>query len=1066
MDDSMHAALQSWTVGHTAPLVRVLGFLPANTSGNETIETIGNAGTTIAVLLRCEATDALALARSIRARDGVRQHLFLVRSNDPDRIELIAFTPSGEPCRLVAGVAQLRPADLDTLREMAADGEAGIALFLRHLRALDRRRVTRRFFEAFRAMRARVAAEWTGLPASRRRERERLALLFLCRLMFLYFLQRDGRLARRGDYFRWLRGRYAGLRTRRSFYRAILVPLFHGSLNRRPAQRTAAARRLGPLPYLNGGLFERDPVEHRYRQLDLPVSITDAVFDELLERYRFTTREHAASLHDGADGSVDPEMLGRVFEGLMDSDERGRTGTFFTPAPLVDEVVRHALAARIAARCDVTTHTAHDWLNRPEHAPPAVHDALNGIRVLDPACGSGAFLLGMLTRLASLRRAGSVDLQKLVGEALHGVDVQDDAALLCALRLWLVLAASPGRTPRLPNLERRIRQGDALLDPLDLYATSGASSTGNVTHDAGLRQSIEDLTNAARSFLTAEPADKRAIAAGIVRLEREVATRWTDSHLLRLRRVEQDLRSTLDARDLFGERAGASHPLQEELNRVDARLIEAHRLRSQLRRRKGLPFFSYFVHFADVMTNGFDIVVSNPPWIRAHRWPAVTASAVRERYVTCASPGWEYGTSAVGVSRGVGAQVDLALLFLERAIRVLAPGGIVAMLLPAKMLRSLFAAGARRLLLAETDILRIDDRSLDARVGFDADAFVVTLVARRKQARRLDQPNVHVLVHRANATPVECSIAPGELPFVAGDTGAPWLLAPDSIRPILRRMQEAGAPIGKHRGLLVRRGVMTGANEVLLLDQVEHVLGGLVRICASGSRSAGDAYTATIESDCVRPLLRGCDIRAWRYSTSRHVIWLYDQHLRLRQPPGYTQGYLNRHKDRLDARPGNAAPGALFRLSGALLDSMVVWRDIAPSLQAAALPRGDPHRPVPLNSVYFVGTGKDDDAAWLLAAYLNSLPVRVFARTIAERAKDGFFRFFAWTIAVTPLPHAWRRDGARELLALSHAASEAGYATPTVAARIDALVGAAYGLTDNQLGSLRAFDDWLSGGAT
>src|SRR5690606_34573341 len=105
-------------------------------------------------------------------------------------LELVAFSPEGEPRRLVMDVARARPADLDTLAEMTAHAEAGVALFLKHLRALDRRRVTHRFFEAFRAMRARVAAEWTGIPKNRRRERERLALLFLCRLMFLYFLER------------------------------------------------------------------------------------------------------------------------------------------------------------------------------------------------------------------------------------------------------------------------------------------------------------------------------------------------------------------------------------------------------------------------------------------------------------------------------------------------------------------------------------------------------------------------------------------------------------------------------------------------------------------------------------------------------------------------------------------------------------------------------------------------------------------------------------------------------------------------------------------------------------
>lgn len=1064
MDDPMRAALHAWRADDWWPLVRLLGFRPVTTSRTEPVTTVGRAGSAVAVLIRCLPDAAPALCRTIRTSDGFRQHLFLVRGPDPDRLELIAFSPEGEPRRLVADAQHLRPADLDTLAEMVAHGESGVALYLKHLRALDRRRVTHRFFEAFRAMRARVAVEWTGIPKGRRRERERLALLFLCRLMFLYFLERDGRLAGRSDYFRWLRGRYARLRTGRTFYRTILVPLFHGALNRRPAQRTKTARRLGRLPYLNGGLFERDLVERKYRTLDLPCSVTDAVFDELLERYRFTTREHAATLHDGADGAVDPEMLGRVFEGLMDGEERGRTGTFYTPAPLVDEVVRDAIAIHLADRCDVPSRTAASWLSDPRTVPPDAHRVLERLRVLDPACGSGAFLLGVLTRISTLHE-GARDhsaLQRIVGEALHGIDVQDDAALLCSLRLWLVLAASAGRrVPPLPNLERRIRQGDALLDPFDLGAAHDAHSR-DVARDPELRTAISELSIAARSFLTAEPQAKRTISRRLTQLERRVAEQWADSHLHRLRSRERELAAVVEAHDLFGEVA-RGHTLQSDLDETRQRLAEARRLRARLRRRSGLPFFSYVVHFADVMPEGFDIVVSNPPWVRAHRWPAATASLIRERYATCAAPGWEYGTSAVGVGRGVGAQVDLALLFLELALRVLKPGGIVAMLLPAKLLRSLFAAGARRLLLEQADLLRIDDRSLDARTSFDADAFVVTIIARRRNARRLARPNVHVRMHRSGVAPIECMVAPGELALVSGDDTAPWLLAPDDVRPILRRMQEAGAPIGRHRGLLIRRGAMTGANEVLLLQEVQHLLGGLSRIRAVGSRAVDDEFSATIESDCIRPLLRGADIRAWQRTSTQHIIWLYDQRLHLRPAPRHVGRYLERHAERLSGRAQNAAPGALFRLSPGLLDSMVAWRDIAPRLQAAAIPRGEIQRPVPLNSVYFVSTGRDDDAAFLLAAYLNSLPVRAFTRTIAERAKDAYFRFFAWTVAVTPLPQHWRVDRARELVALSRAAHESGGATSEMAAQIDQHVGAAYGLKPDDVETLRQFDCWLSG---
>lgn len=1069
MEASMRAALTAWEAGDPLPLVRLFGFRPNGRACDEFPASLGRAGECSALLLRCSTGDAVAQARRARNADPLHHHLFLARSDDPQRLELIAFGLDGEPRRLVVDLSRLRSADLETLCEMVAQGEQGLALALRHTRALDRARVTHRFFVAFRAMRARIAAEWRGIPATRRPERERLALLFLCRLMFLYFLERDGRLAGRTDYFRWLRRRYARRQERRSFYRAVLTPLFFGALNRRPERRTAGAQRLGRLPYLNGGLFERDALERRYPQLDLPVTVTDAVFDELLERYRFTTREHAAALQDdGADGAVDPEMLGRVFEGLMDADDRSRTGTFFTPAPLVDEVVRHALAARIADRCGTTVEQADEWLRMPHAAPAEVDQALDGLRVLDPACGSGAFLLGLLTRMARIRRArgADADLTQLVGDALHGVDVQDDAALLCALRLWLALAAGAGRAvPPLPNLDRRIRQGDALLDPLELHAVRSDAAHAAVI-DRGLRSAIAALSCSARAYLLADPEARGTLSRRIDRQERALADRWASSQLRQLAYRERELSAAAEASDLFGERLHAGHPLRAQLQRLRTRQSELKALRARLRRRRGVPFFSFIVHFADAMQDGFDVVVSNPPWVRAHRWPQGSARLIRERYATCASPGWRYGTECVGVGRGVAAQVDLAMLFLELGLRVLKPGGIIAMLLPAKLLRSLFAAGARRLLLEQADVIRIDDRSLDTHASFAADAFVATVVARRKCRPEQTPPDVRVTLHRRNAEALSTVVKADDLPLVHGDSSAPWLLAPTDVRRALRTMQRAGAALGRHSGLRVRRGIMTGANEVMVLRRVEPRLGGLCAIQAIGSRADNDAYNAIVESACVRRLLRGADIRAWHCTSERHVLWLYDEHLRLRAPPPRLVGrYLERHARQLDTRASNASTGRLFRISGGLLESMVLWRDLAPRLDAVALPRAA-DRPVPLNSVYFVALGRDDDAAFTLTAYLNSLPMRVFARAIAERAKDAFFRFFAWTVAVLPLPGDWHGTLAGELCRLARDAHEAGGMDAESAVRLDALVARSYGLGEDDLRALTEFDAWLSGATT
>jgi hypothetical protein len=118
---------------------------------------------------------------------------------------------------------------------------------------------------------------------------------------------------------------------------------------------------------------------------------------------------------------------------------------------------------------------------------------------------------------------------------------------------------------------------------------------------------------------------------------------------------------------------------------------------------------------------------------------------------------------------------------------------------------------------------------------------------------------------------------------------------------------------------------------------------------------------------------------------------------------------------------------------------------------------------IPLNTVYFIATASLRESL-LLSAYLNSLPLRVFARAIAERAKDAHFRFFAWTIAVLPLPRDWRSNRiAERLLALATAAHENHCMQPAARRELDRLVASSYGLDDNDVDHLASFDSWLAG---
>jgi hypothetical protein len=116
---------------------------------------------------------------------------------------------------------------------------------------------------------------------------------------------------------------------------------------------------------------------------------------------------------------------------------------------------------------------------------------------------------------------------------------------------------------------------------------------------------------------------------------------------------------------------------------------------------------------------------------------------------------------------------------------------------------------------------------------------------------------------------------------------------------------------------------------------------------------------------------------------------------------------------------------------------------------------------VPINTVYFIGLPEPD--AHVLCAYLNSLPVRTFARAIAERAKDAHFRFFAWTMALLPLPAGWRTANAEPLREISRAAHTAGEIGPEAREKLDAIVARSYGLGATERKALAAFDAWLRG---
>ena len=317
----------------------------------------------------------------------------------------------------------------------------------------------------------------------------------LGQIVFCYFLQKKGWLgASKGeginegkkDFMRWFFNRRA--ECGKSFYNDCLEHLFYGSLNIAPEKREELYRdQLDfQVPFLNGGLFE--PLQN-YDWQESFLHIPDTIFSnkektgilDVFDLYNFTVHED-----DPVDRevSVDPEMLGKVFENLLPENLRKGQGTYYTPREIVHYMCQESLINHLITETDIDEKSIRNLIELKDH--PFTSDggfvpssseaekldkALAEIKVCDPACGSGAFLVGMLHEIVSARRVSNPKKneyrlkREAIQNSIYGVDIDPGAVEIAKLRLWLSLVVDYELRDiePLPNLDFKIVCANSLV---------------------------------------------------------------------------------------------------------------------------------------------------------------------------------------------------------------------------------------------------------------------------------------------------------------------------------------------------------------------------------------------------------------------------------------------------------------------------------------------------------------------------------------------------------------------------------------------------------------------------
>jgi len=503
------------------------------------------------------------------------------------------------------------------------------------------------------------------------------------RITFLHFLQRKGWMC--GD-LNYMQNMFENSAYKNDYLDSVLEPLFFGILNTKPAEREALFTDYGwdksllnewkDIPYLNGGLFERD--EEDEPESRFPADYFKRLF-QFFSEYNFTIDENDPN---DAEVGVDPEMLGKIFENLLEDNKD--KGAFYTPK----EIVRYMCQESLIAYLETNTRVAKDKIRQfvlspeegvadiPENKKPKLLTALEEVKICDPAIGSGAFPMGLLNELLHCREVLSgehydrAEIKKsIIQNNIYGVDIEKGAVDIARLRFWLSIVVDEETPSPLPNLDYKIMQGNSLIESFMGVDLSKLTYEKEYKKDKGEISLFDDEKN---------------------RLQKTV------SHLLssyyscsdhdRKVKLQQDISDTISKQ----LEAQAYNPeILRELRSIN--LAENNK------------FFLWHTWFSDVFSRddkeGFDIVIGNPPYISSKTQlsnPILAEqrnSLVASGKYSCLYQKW-----------------DLYIPFIEFGInQICSTNGVCAMIVPYPLTNQIYAQKLREMILTKFHLFELVD---------------------------------------------------------------------------------------------------------------------------------------------------------------------------------------------------------------------------------------------------------------------------------------------------------------------------------------------------------------------
>ncbi|TGK00322.1 restriction endonuclease subunit M [Leptospira langatensis] len=510
----------------------------------------------------------------------------------------------------------------------------------------ERKDISNKFYKEFKKQKIELINSISGI--SDQWDRKLYAQILLDRLIFLFFLQSRNLLNENPRYFAEKYRDYC--KRKNEFYETFLKELFFNALCRKEREKHTLTIVGNTIPYLNGGLFLKHEIEEKYLKIQVSNESFAAIF-QFFESWNWNVNERSDSDED----SIDPYILGYIFENTLGDNKSG--GVYYTPSSLSEFLTDETIEEHIFKKANGISASGfykntEEFINNSTESELIIffETILSPIKICDPACGSGQFLVQSLHSLSyyhkllsnrilksnlqeirariekpkgySLERNPIYGIRRFVASNnLYGVDILPEAAEITKLRLFLAMVEgieiSSDQLEPLPNIDFHIRSGDSLTGflflPEDFFDGLPSQSSKAKNRKESPSIGVLDFGDAPSKMARKE----KLIFLYTNENDPDKALQLRSE----IREIDLELQQVLNQRleHLLSEwKVKPKKKIDFIDEKKDLKAIEL--INQFVLRTEDLKPFHYGMEFSTVIhpsypkEAGFDIILMNPPW--------------------------------------------------------------------------------------------------------------------------------------------------------------------------------------------------------------------------------------------------------------------------------------------------------------------------------------------------------------------------------------------------------------------------------------------------------------------